>query len=720
MKALFLAVIASASSPLMARDTIPPPPAFPRAAVTDTIHGVAVADPYRALEDGTDPQVRRWSDAQNKRTRGYLDTVPNRAAVADKVKRLFQETSPSYSQLQSQGDRLFALYADPQAQQPVIVVLNQAADPASRRTVLDPNAIDASGHTAIDWFVPSSDGRRLAVSLSRNGSEDGTLHIYDVASGNQIGDSIAHVQYPTGGGGVAWTADCEGFWYTRYPGDAAPEADRHFNLSVYFHRVGTPAVDDPLVLSSKDGLPRIAEIWLDNRAGGEAALALVELGDGGQWQQFVLRRDRPALRVAGYEDRIIAGVIARDGTLYGLSRRDAPMGKIVKLRAPYIGGFAAATTIVPERKDTAVIDGGPLGTPLTVAGNRLFVSRIAGGPSQVDIHDLEGRYLSSLPLPPVASVGEIDPLANGDALYLVATYLQPPYFERWSAATGTVGHTALAVTSSLSFADTELKRVFATSKDGTRVPITVIARKGIRLDGGNPALIYGYGGYGVNMKPRFLGPALRLWLDAGGAYAVANIRGGGEYGDAWHREGMLTHKQNGFDDFAAAARSLVDLGYTSQDRLALEGESNGGMLMGAMLTQHPGLARAVVSSVGTYDAVRMELDPNGVFNVTEFGSVRDPDQFKALYGYSPYHHVRAGTRYPAVLLMTGANDGRVNPLHSRKFAAALQAAQASDRPILLRTSDTSGHGIGSSTDDQLFVQTDRLTFLFDQLGMELP
>ena len=260
-------------------------------------------------------------------------------------------------------------------------------------------------------------------------------------------------------------------------------------------------------------------------------------------------------------------------------------------------------------------------------------------------------------------------------------------------------------------------RAFATSKDGTKVPLNIVRKKGLKLDGSHPTLLYGYGGYGVNEDPAFIGAWRRMWLDAGGVFVDTNIRGGGEYGERWHQQGMLTRKQNVFDDFNAAGRWLLANGYTTSDRLALLGGSNGGLLMGATLTQHPDLARVVVSQVGIYDMLRVELDPNGEFNTTEFGTVKDPEQFKALYAYSPYHRVAKGTRYPALLMMTGANDGRVNPLHSRKFTAALQASTASDRPILLRTSAGSGHGIGSSLDEVIAERTDLLTFLFDQLGM---
>ena len=473
------------------------------------------------------------------------------------------------------------------------------------------------------------------------------------------------------------------------------------------------------MLSAGNGLPRTGEIFLDNREGGASAIASVQLGDGGQWQHYVLSPDAAAKQIGTYADRVIGGaVIGRDGTVYGVSRLDAPMGKVVKLAAPYTGGFAHAQVIVSEGKDAAIIDGGEFSAPLVLAGDRLFVNRIAGGPSAVTSYDLIGGHAAPLALPPVAAVDEIDALPDGGVLCNVSTYLDPPYFMRWDAGTGAATRTALATISPMSFADAEVTRIFATSKDGTKVPVSIISRKGVKRDGSHPVLLYGYGGYGINQSPSFAGTRARLWLDGGGVFAEANIRGGGEYGARWHEQGMLTRKQNVFDDFDAAAEALIRLGYTSRAKLALLGGSNGGLLMGAMITQHPGLAHAVVSQVGLYDMVRSERDPNGAFNTAEYGTVEDPEQFRALYAYSPYHHVITGTAYPAVLMMTGATDGRVNPMQSRKFTAALQAATTGG-PVLLRTSKASGHGIGSSLDEMIAQATDRTMFLFDQLGMNV-
>lgn len=699
--------------------TIAPPPLTPAGNTVDTVQGVRVADPYRWLEDWNDPKVKAWSDAQNARTRAYLDALPYRGAVAARLAKLIKAASPAYSHLEAHGAYVFALYTDPAFQQPMLVTLNAAADPATRKPLIDPNAIDKKGLTAIDWFVASPDGTKVAVSLSQNGSEEGTLHVYDVASAKEIDKPIADVQFPTAGGSAAWTKDATGFWYTRYPGAAAPEADRHFFQQVYFHKLGADAAQDPLVLGPKNGLERISEIFLDTRYGRDEGFVQVQRGDGNQWAFYVLPKSGAPIQIATYDDHFAFATLGPDGAVYAISRDGAPNGKIVKLKPPFSAmALAKAPVIVPE-SDVAIVSGGAEYNllDLSLSRDRLFVRDIIGGPNQVRVFALDGKPLGKLPLPGIAGNNEIAPLADGDVLFNVETYLRPTYFALWHLATGKVEETGLKMTSPVSYADAEVVRGFATSKDGTKVPVSIIARKGTKLDGTNPTLLYGYGGYGISSTPFFLGPTWRLWLDAGGIYADANIRGGAEYGERWHTEGMLLKKQNVFDDFAAVAQYLIDRKYTSHQKLALLGGSNGGLLMGAEITQHPQLVRTVISAVGIYDMVRWENDPNGAFNTSEFGTIKNPEQFKVLYGYSPYHHVVAGTPYPSVLLMTGATDGRVNPMHSRKFAAALQAATSSGLPILLRTSANSGHGIGSSLDERIAERTDELTFLFDRMGV---
>jgi prolyl oligopeptidase len=367
-----------------------------------------------------------------------------------------------------------------------------------------------------------------------------------------------------------------------------------------------------------------------------------------------------------------------------------------------------ARVIVPESK-VAI-------TNLVPAPSRLYVIDQTGGPSDIRVFGLDGAARSTVPLKPISSVREVVRTKGDEILINSATYLDPPAWFRFDSATTRLTSTALIEKGAADFSDCEVVRDFATSKDGTKVPINIIRRKGTSLDGNNPVVLYGYGGYGINLEPNY-NLSLRPLLDHGIVYVYANLRGGGEFGEDWHRAGMLTKKQNVFDDFAAAAQWLIDHRYTNPSRLAIEGGSNGGLLMGAELTQHPDLFRAVVSHVGIYDMLRVELQPNGAFNVTEFGTVKEADQFRALYAYSPYHHVKDGTQYPAVLFLTGANDPRVDPSHSRKMTARLQAS-GTKRPVLLRTTDVAGHGIGTALSERIAQQADVTAFLFDQLGVK--
>jgi prolyl oligopeptidase len=688
----------------------------PRDNVVDTYHGVQVVDPYRWLEKPDDPRVKTWTTSQNQDTRQYLDGLPQRAPI---FKRLFDQisaTSSSYSGLYAVGDRIFALYTEPPKQQPMIAELRNAATKAGSRIIVDPNAIDPTGTTAIDWFVPSPDGKLVAVSLSRNGSEDGTLHVFDVASSKELGERIARVQYPTGGGSVAWRADGKGFWYTRYPGPDRPASERHFFQQVYFHLVGADPASDSYVLGRE--FPRLADILMSSRFNPKWVVVSVANGDGGEFSHYLIAADGTTRQITRFSDKIVAAVAGPDDALYLVSRKDAPRGKILKLGAGE-SDLARAAVLVPE-SDAVIQGGGEFGgEPLVVTANALYVRELVGGPSRVSIFDHAGRPMGALPLPDIASVAEIEPLSDGTLLYSVETYLKPPYFSRYDPAAARTSDTQLVETSPVSFADAEVVREFATSKDGTSVPLNIIRRRDAKLDGSAPVLLTGYGGYNVSLTPTFLGANTRLWLDGGGIYVIANLRGGGEFGERWHEQGALTHKQNVFDDFIGAARYLIDHRYTSPQHLAIIGGSNGGLLMGAVMTQYPELFHTVVARVGIYDMLRAERDPNGSFNVTEFGSVKDDDQFKALYAYSPYHHVVDGTAYPSMLMLTGATDGRVNPAHSRKMTARLQAATSSGRPILLGIDSHTGHGIGSALSIRVNQSADIYAFLFDQLRMRL-
>lgn len=709
---LSLAALLTVFVGIAAADEPPPTPGRP---VVDTYHGVEVSDPYRWLEDDQDPAVRRWSDAQNAFARGILDNLPGVAAIRARVTEIMSDESPSYWGVTFRGGKFFALKYQPPKQQPMLVVLTSPNDLSSERVVVDPNVIDASGSTAIDWYVASPDGSLAAVSMSKGGTEAGDVHIFDVATGREAYEVVPHVNSGTAGGDVAWAPDGKGFYHTRHPWPGErPEEDRDFYQQVYFHALGTPAQDDRYEMGRD--LPRIAEIQLDvdNRSG--RVLATVQNGDGGEFAHYLREPGGTWKQFSRFGDRTVQAVFGPRDDLFLVSLRDAPRGTLQRVAIAELGQ-RPPVTIMPEMDDAIVTSF--IGAPsIAATTERLYVTYQLGGPSEIRAFDQQGKPAPAPEQLPLASTYELEPLTGNDLLFGSSSYLQPDAKYVFHAEDGETQKTALATRSPVDFSDAEVVREFATSKDGTRVPVNILRRKGTRLNGTNPCIAAGYGGYGINIPPSFRAVD-RVLLDHGFVLAEANLRGGGEFGEKWHLEGNLTKKQNVFDDFAAVCQHLIDRQYTSNERLAIVGGSNGGLLMGALLTQHPDLVKAVVSYVGIYDMPRTELSPNGEFNVTEFGTVKDPDQFRAMYAYSPYHRVRNGVSYPAVLMLTGDNDPRVEPMQSRKMTARLQAATASDAPILLRTSAGSGHGVDTPLDERIAQTVDEFAFLFDELGVPI-
>jgi prolyl oligopeptidase len=686
-------------------DPLPTVPATPRRPVVDTYHGVDVTDDYRWLEDRDDPEVRAWSDAQNLVARAYLDALPSLPFLRERIRGLLG-TSVRYAPTGWHGGRLFAYKYQPPLQQVMVVAIADPDDLSTERVVVDPNRLDPTGGTAIDWFVPSLDGRLVAVSLSQGGSEDGTLHVFDVASGEETGDRIPRVQYGTAGGSAAWLEDSRSILYTRYPAPGErPDQDLHFYQHVWRHELGTPVESDSYEVGEE--FSRIAEVAMTSSEDGRRVLARVADGDGGDYETWLRDPAGRWRRLSRLEDRIVGGVYG-DGWLWLRSLKDAPNGKILRL-APD-ADLDAAETVVRESSGSIAA--------WTVTEARVYVVLREGGPSELHAFDHQGARVSIATSPPVSAIRSLVRLDGDAVLFGRLSYTQPETFFRWTADGGEPRATAMRTTSPADLSGFEVVRDEAVSRDGTRIPMSIIRPRGVALDGSNPTLLYGYGGYGLSLEPSF-DPVLLAWLEQGAVYAVAHVRGGGEFGDAWHLAGNLTRKQNVFDDFIACAEHLIASGYTNADRLAIQGASNGGLLMGAVLTQRPDLARAVACNVGALDSLRVENDDNGVFNVTEFGTVADPDHFRALYAYSPYANVRDGAAYPAVLLSTGANDPRVDPYHSRKMAARLQAATSSDRPVLLRTTDKAGHGMGSAVDETVALRSDQFAFLFDQLGVSV-
>jgi prolyl oligopeptidase len=692
------------------------PPASAKKPVTDEFHGTKVTEDYRWLEASDDPAVKAWSDGQNAYARAILDGLPGVDAIRKRVTEIMSAETTSYYGVVPRGGKYFAIKQQPPKQQPFLIVTDSLDSLESERTLVDPNVIDASGGASMTWYRPSADGKLVAVCLSHGGAEVGDVTVYDVATGKPLdGEFVPRVNTGTAGGDLAWANDSSGFFYTRHPREGERSAeDLNFYQQVYFHKLGTPTADDRYELG-KDS-PRIAEteLKIDRRTG--RLLATIQNGDGGEFAHYLREPDGKWRQFTHFEDKIVQAEFGPHDDLLVISLADAPRGKIILVPINTLD-VANAKVLVPEGDDAIVPSfWQSRERSFEVTQTRFYIVYQLGGPSEVRVFDFAGKKQTAPPQLPVAAVGDLMALEGDDILFEMGSYVKGPAVYKFDAQSGHATATAFRTEESVSLDDAEVVREFATSKDGTKVPVNILYRKGTKRDGRNPCLASAYGGYGVNNPPTFR--ALnRILLDHGFVIAVANVRGGGEYGEAWHLDGNLTKKQNVFDDFAAALEHLIDEHYTSSERLAIIGGSNGGLLMGATLTQHPNLAKAVVSSVGIYDMLRVELSANGAFNVTEFGTVKDPDQFKALHAYSPYHNVKDGANFPAVLFLTGANDPRVEPMQSRKMTARLQAADPQGM-FLLRTSNDSGHGLDTPLKERIAQQTDIFAFLFSQLGVK--
>jgi prolyl oligopeptidase len=685
--------------------------------VTDAYHGVNVVDDYRWLEDGDDPKVKAWVAEQNAYSQDYLSKLPQREAIVSFLKKVRQEAHVRYGGFQYVGGRLFALKFDPEKSGASLVMFRSPEDQASEHTVVDLNTLVEGKVFQASWYKASPDGTKVGMALGIGGSEDAALYVFDVVTGKQIGEPVPRVQFATAGGDMAWTGDGRGFYYTRYPqGNERPPEDANFYQQVYYHVLGTNAAADRYVLGKE--FPRIGETALETAHDGKHIMVTVEDGDGGKYEHFLLAPDGTATQITHFDDKVVDAQFGADDSLWLLSHAKSDRGELDHLAAGKLKLKDAVRVIAPMQ---ASIEGdGSVGDMqrFWAADHKLYVTVIDGGPEKILKFDLSGKSEGEVPVPAVASVSALVPVTGDTFLYNAETYTQPRQWFRYSGVDEPVA-LPFKTQTNISLADIEVRREFATSKDGTKVPMTIMMRRGTKLDGTNPTYLTGYGGYSISETPYFLGSFGRLWFDHGGILVDANLRGGAEYGESWHSGGNLLNKQHVFDDFAASAQHLIDAKYTSPEHLAIEGGSNGGLLMGAVMTQHPELFRVVLSYVGIYDMLRVELDPNGSFNVTEFGTVKDPALFKAMYAYSPYHNVKAGAKYPAVLFVTWDNDHRVNPAHSRKMIAELQAATTSGLPVMLRTNANAGHGISTDKDEALEETADIDSFLFAQLGIQM-
>jgi prolyl oligopeptidase len=709
----------------------PPPPDTSKKAVTDEYHGTKVVDDYRWLENWEDASVKKWSDDQSTYARAYLDKIDCVPALRERVTELENAVGPRYLAIRFAGGTYFAAKSMPGMQQPQIVALSSLASTKGERVIVDPNTLDKEGGTSFDWFVPSPDGKLLAVSLSSGGSEAGDARIFEVASAKErTGDLVPRVNGGTAGGSLAWAADSGGFYYTRYPRKGErPEPDLAFYTQLYFHKLGTSTEADSFQ-TGKD-YPKIAEIATEVSPDGRWALTNVQNGDGGEFIQDIRTASGEWVRISKWDDRIVEAKFGHDDAVYLVSRKSAPMGKVLRLGLSKDSkpALANAKEVVPEQRDASIETYFADRGGIYLSKSRLYLLYQVGGPNELRVFELAGgqaRPRGKADALPISTIERVEPLDGDSVVYLNDSFIVPPAWYTLNAGGAALKAepTALKQAAPPHMPELTVQREFATSKDGTKVPLNIIARKDV-FDSRKPApaIVYGYGGYGSNETPGF-SRRIVLFCEQGGIYVTTNIRGGGEFGERWHLEGNLTKKQNVFDDFQAACQYMIDKGYTTRDKLAIFGGSNGGLLMGATFTQRPELCKAVVSSVGIYDMLRVELSPNGAFNVTEFGTVKDKPQFDALYAYSPYHHVKDGIKYPPILFMTGANDPRVDPMQSRKMTARMQAAQSGvspsqggPSPVYLRTSGNTGHGMGTPLSARIEQTMDMFAFLFDQLGV---
>ena len=670
----------------------------------ETLHGVKIIDNYRWLEDGQSPETQKWVEEEMAYTRGVLDPLPGRDAIHKRLTELLG--IGSISQPQIGGKYYFYTRREGMQNQPIVYVREGVE--GKDRVLLDVNQLAADGTIALDWYQPSENGKYLVYGTSPSGSEISTLHIIETKTGNALPDTIDRTRAAS----IAWTLDNSGFYYTRYPkkGDV-PEGQEMYNRHVFYHELGTDPETDPPIF----GEGRDPEDWPSVSLDNDGRFLLITVQQGWTKTELFLmdlKKRTPPTRVTTGKNFIYSGSVY-NGRLYIVTNEDAPRYRVFVAEA---GDYERDNwkEIIPQTD--AVLQGA------AVWGGKLFTQYEQNASSQLKIFDLDGTKLHDLMLPALGTVFGSDGKWNRDEIfYGFLSFTVPPTVYRYDLKSGATSLWAKVDAPSIDPAAYEVNQEWFHSKDGTRVPMFIVNKKGLKKDGHNPTLLTAYGGFNVSLTPSFSRTAY-LWMEHGGVYAVANLRGGAEFGEDWHRAGMLDKKQNVFDDMIAAAEHLIAEKYTDTDHLAIQGGSNGGLLMGAMITQRPDLFRAVVCQVPLLDMLRYQNFQIAKLWIPEYGSSDNPEQFKWLYAYSPYHHVKPGTEYPAILFMTADTDTRVDPMHAKKMAAEMQAeaknGASKTRPILLRIESKAGHGAGKPVTKQIEEFTDVYSFLFWQLGVK--
>ncbi len=702
--AVAVAAVAGAATPKATRTM--KYPETKRDNVVDTLHGTAVPDPYRWLEDASKPEVKAWMAAQDKLARAELAKLPGRDKLIARLKELYylEAISPP----RQLGGRLFYTRMHKDKEKAIVYV--REGETGAERVLLDPNTLSADGSTSLGAWMPSWDGKTLVYALKPNNSDEAILHVMDVGSGKVSDvDVIPGAKYAE----PSWTPTADGFYYTWVPplSDTVTPAERPGFAELRFHKLGGDPARDAVV-HPKTGNPQ-------SFLGGYAS-------KDGHWLVAVIQHGWNSSDVF-FRDRRVANdpwhplVVGKDAqynvdihrdVFYVSTNEGAPRWRVFRVD-PKRPARAEWREIVPERKDVVIESAG-------VAGGQLALQTMHNASSGLEVRTLDGKLVRELPLPGIGTVGGLVGDEDLDAAYFsFSSFTTPPKVFKTSMQRGGTDEWA-EIKVPVDTSPYEVEQVWYPSKDGTRISMFVVHKKDLPRDGSTPFLLGGYGGFQVSMLPSF-GLNLFPWLEAGGGYALPNLRGGGEYGEEWHRAGMREHKQNVFDDFAAAAQWLIDHKYTRPDKLAIQGGSNGGLLMGAAVTQHPELFRAVQCQVPLLDMVRYHLFGSGKTWIPEYGSAEDPNEFKWLLAYSPYHHVQKGTKYPALLMMSADSDDRVDPLHARKMTAELQWAEggaAKDgRAVLLRIEKHSGHGGADLVKQAVEQSADSYVFLMHELGM---
>lgn len=675
-----------------------------REAIVETLHGVPVADPYRWLEDGTAPEVKSWVAAQNALTDETLARVPEREALHERLTQLLAIGTISLPVVRrTRGGQLrlfFTRRSGPQ-DQPVLYVRDGLR--GQDRTLVDPNRETSDGTTSLDWYDPSPDGSMLAYGTSQGGTEDSTLRVREVATSRDLPDRIERTRFAS----VAWSVDARSFFYTRYPRPGSvPAGEERYHRRIYQHRLAADPEEDPLIFGA--GLAATDFPGCQLSPDGRWLLVTVSRG----WNESTLHladlraSERRFVRISPESGAHYQAVVRNDA-LYVLTNEAASRYRLfaVDLRHPE----RADWRLLLEEHPSDVLEA------VQVIGKQVLVSYLQAGVARIERFDLRGRSHGHLAVPPLGSSDGVSGLPDGDeAFYTFESFAVPPQIRHVDLPSAKE-QLWEAVEAPIDPNDYVVSQAVARSRDGTLIPYRSVRRKDL-APGVQPTLLYGYGGFNENITPRF-SRANFAWLERGGVYVQATLRGGGELGESWHRAGQLENKQNTFDDFSSVARDLIARGVTDPAHLAVYGRSNGGLLVAAVITQHPELFRAAVAGVPLTDMLRYPRFLIAKLWVPEYGSPEDPREFRWLLAYSPYHRVALGRAYPALLVTTAESDTRVDPLHARKLVAAMQYASSADRAILLRTESRAGHGAGRPVSKQVAELTDIFAFLSAELGV---